>query len=93
MYGPRRQYKRKDAGPDDEKTRVRITLLEYGNKGLFVPNLATPTGSAGLASTASVLSKRQSSDALLVDDGFNDDDDMSANEVFTLKANTTPSLF
>ncbi|KAJ6641762.1 Coiled-coil domain-containing protein 93, partial [Pseudolycoriella hygida] len=28
----KRQYKRKEAGPDDEKTRVRITLLEYGNK-------------------------------------------------------------
>lgn len=33
MYRPHRKYKRKDAGPDDEQTRVRITLLEYGNKG------------------------------------------------------------
>lgn len=33
IYRPHRKYKRKDAGPDDEQTRVRITLLEYGNKG------------------------------------------------------------
>lgn len=33
IYQPIRKYKRKDAGPDDEQTRVRITLLEYGNKG------------------------------------------------------------
>lgn len=33
VYRPHRKYKRKDAGPDDEQTRVRITLLEYGNKG------------------------------------------------------------
>lgn len=32
-YRPHRKYKRKDAGPDDEHTRIRITLLEYGNKG------------------------------------------------------------
>jgi CCDC93, coiled-coil domain len=32
-FAPKRQFKRKDAGPDDEKTRVRITLLEYGNRG------------------------------------------------------------
>ncbi|KAG4076761.1 hypothetical protein HA402_009107 [Bradysia odoriphaga] len=35
---PKRQYKRKEAGPDDEKTRVRITLLEYGNKSLIGPS-------------------------------------------------------
>lgn len=35
---PKRQYKRKEAGPDDEKTRVRITLLEYGNKSLIAPS-------------------------------------------------------
>uniref|UniRef100_A0A0K8TQD0 Coiled-coil domain-containing protein 93 n=1 Tax=Tabanus bromius TaxID=304241 RepID=A0A0K8TQD0_TABBR len=33
IYSPRRQYKRKEPGNEDEKTRVRITLLEYGNKG------------------------------------------------------------
>ncbi|XP_055378324.1 coiled-coil domain-containing protein 93 [Condylostylus longicornis] len=33
IYSPKRQYKRKEAGNEDEKTRVRITLLEYGNKG------------------------------------------------------------
>lgn len=33
LYRPHRKYKRKDAGADDEQTRVRITLLEYGNKG------------------------------------------------------------
>lgn len=33
FYRPRRKYKRKDAGAEDEKTRVRITLLEYGDKG------------------------------------------------------------
>lgn len=35
---PKRQYKRKEAGPDDEKTRVRITLLEYGNRSLIGPS-------------------------------------------------------
>lgn len=34
-YGPKRQYKRKDVGQEDEKMRVRITLLEYGDKGLI----------------------------------------------------------
>jgi CCDC93, coiled-coil domain len=32
-FAPKRQFKRKDASPEDEKTRVRITLLEYGNRG------------------------------------------------------------
>lgn len=90
MYGPRRQYKRKDAGPDDEKTRVRITLLEYGNKGLFAPNLGTPTTSSvivggGIDSNKPPLAKRQSADAMLVDDGFTDDDDLSGNEVFKVE--------
>ncbi|XP_055919878.1 coiled-coil domain-containing protein 93 isoform X2 [Eupeodes corollae] len=35
MYSPHRQYKRKETGNEDEKTRVRITLLEYGNKGAY----------------------------------------------------------
>lgn len=38
LDAPKRQYKRKEAGPDDEKTRVRITLLEYGNKSLIGPS-------------------------------------------------------
>ncbi|XP_055321348.1 coiled-coil domain-containing protein 93 isoform X2 [Sitodiplosis mosellana] len=33
IYRPHRKYKRKDAGAEDEQMRVRITLLEYGNKG------------------------------------------------------------
>lgn len=32
LYSPCRQYKRKEAGNEDERTRVRVTLLEYGNK-------------------------------------------------------------
>lgn len=43
FYSPRRKYKRKDAGQDDEKTRVRVTLLEYGNKGK--PHVASVVGS------------------------------------------------
>lgn len=43
FYSPRRKYKRKDAGQEDEKTRVRVTLLEYGNKGKS--QLASATGS------------------------------------------------
>lgn len=43
IYSPRRKYKRQDAGPDDEKIRVRITLLEYGDKGIgmALPNSVT----------------------------------------------------
>ncbi|XP_055841455.1 coiled-coil domain-containing protein 93 isoform X2 [Episyrphus balteatus] len=44
MYSPHRQYKRKETGNEDEKTRVRITLLEYGNKGAY-PGL-TPNKNA-----------------------------------------------
>lgn len=55
QYGPRRQYKRRDAGPDDERTRVRVTLLEYGNNGLFAPRLATPTAAAAGGSAAQLL--------------------------------------
>lgn len=36
IYRPHRKYKRKDAGPEDEQTRIRITLLEYGNKGNYM---------------------------------------------------------
>ncbi|XP_067634295.1 coiled-coil domain-containing protein 93 isoform X2 [Eurosta solidaginis] len=31
LYNPSRIYQRKDTGSEDEKTRVRMTLLEYGN--------------------------------------------------------------
>lgn len=46
IYRPHRKYKRKDAGPDDEHTRVRITLLEYGNKGkdILPQHLKTDAG-------------------------------------------------
>lgn len=88
LYGPRRQYKRKDTGPDDEKTRVRITLLEYGNNGLFAPKLlGTPTSGPAL------VAKGKSAD-IFNQPGDDDDDDcpadaddaeMLANEVNTLR--------
>lgn len=58
IYGPRRQYKRTNAAPDDEETRARITLLEYGTRGVFVPNpgAATPT-------------KEKTADLMIEDDG------------------------
>lgn len=49
FYSPRRIYKRKDAGPEDEKTRVRITLLEYGNKGKAVPSTSTTKVTSNVA--------------------------------------------
>lgn len=58
IYRPYRKYKRKDAGPDDEQTRVRITLLEYGNKGKDIlpqhlkTNIAVKTASSGGAAAA-----------------------------------------
>lgn len=51
FYSPRRKYKRKDAGQEDEKTRVRVTLLEYGNKG--TTHLATASRSKTTANAAS----------------------------------------
>lgn len=56
IYRPHRKYKRKDAGPDDEQTRVRITLLEYGNKGkdILPQHLKTD---AGLKTTSNTVSK------------------------------------
>lgn len=47
IYCPRRKYKRKDSGAEDEKTRVRITLLEYGNKGLPMVSSVKSTPKAG----------------------------------------------
>lgn len=56
IYRPHRKYKRKDIGPDDEQTRVRVTLLEYGNKGkdILPQHLKTD---AGLKSTPNSASK------------------------------------
>lgn len=50
FYSPRRKYKRKDAGQEDEKTRVRVTLLEYGNKGKT--QMASATGSKATPTAA-----------------------------------------
>lgn len=56
IYRPHRKYKRKDFGPEDELTRVRITLLEYGNKGKdILPQHLKTDG--GLKSTANAVSK------------------------------------
>ncbi|XP_058818611.1 coiled-coil domain-containing protein 93 isoform X2 [Topomyia yanbarensis] len=35
-YIPKRQFKRKDKGPDDVISRVRITLMEYGTRDFSV---------------------------------------------------------
>lgn len=58
IYRPHRKYKRKDAGPEDEQTRIRITLLEYGNKGNYIlpmhlksDNKLSKSGSDGSDST------------------------------------------
>lgn len=63
IYRPHRKYKRKDAGPEDEQTRIRITLLEYGNKGNFIVPMHLKTdmratkGGTGSGSDASDASK------------------------------------
>lgn len=80
QYGPRRQYKRRDAGPDDERTRVRITLLEYGNCGLFAPRLATPTSAAAAAAAVGTLPPKGKE---LDGDNYGEAD-MVANEVTTV---------
>lgn len=75
-FGPRRQYKRKDAGPDDEKTRVRMTLLEYGNNGLFAGGLmGFHTNNVGAAN-------KHRTDESTTTNNVNDDDVLSASEVF-----------
>lgn len=51
---PKRQYKRKEAGPDDEKTRVRITLLEYGNKSLIGPSFGMTAPNKKIENEAAV---------------------------------------
>lgn len=46
IYRPHRKYKRKDVGSEDEHTRIRVTLLEYGNKGkdILPQHLKTDAG-------------------------------------------------
>lgn len=84
LYGPRRQYKRKDAGPDDEKTRVQITLLEYGNNGLFAPKLSTQSGGQNATNPPMICKKLETNDLFSGDENnaFNDNNAMAANEVF-----------
>ncbi|XP_055598049.1 coiled-coil domain-containing protein 93 [Uranotaenia lowii] len=36
MYIPKRQFRRKEKGPDDVMSRVRITLMEYGTRDFSV---------------------------------------------------------
>lgn len=77
-FGPRRQYKRKDAGPDDEKTRVRMTLLEYGNHGQFsssVPPIPTPIGVKGPKTIPAKNESRPTAQVVA-------EDNMTASEVF-----------
>lgn len=33
VYRPRRYYKRKNAPPNDNETKIQITILEYGRRG------------------------------------------------------------
>lgn len=89
VYGPRRQYKRKDAVAGDERTRVRITLLEYGNKGLFAPKLSasTPTTAGAsssnkkLASSLEIFGQSMDGGGGVGIGGIENDDDMLADEV------------
>ncbi|XP_061393976.1 coiled-coil domain-containing protein 93-like, partial [Musca vetustissima] len=37
IYNPVRQYQRKEATEEDERTKVQLTLLEYGNLPVSVP--------------------------------------------------------
>lgn len=56
IYRPHRKYKRKDAGTEDEHTRIRITLLEYGNKGKdIIPHHLKTDG--GIKSTSNSTAK------------------------------------
>lgn len=58
IYRPHRKYKRKDAGPEDEQTRIRITLLEYGNKGKdILPQHLKTTVDAGGKGTTNAATK------------------------------------
>lgn len=58
IYRPHRKYKRKDAGPEAEHTRIRITLLEYGNKGKdILPQHLKTTVDTGTKSAANANAK------------------------------------
>lgn len=59
IYRPHRKYKRKDVGPEDEQTRVRITLLEYGNKGkdILPHHLKTDAGLKSIPNSASKMTE------------------------------------
>lgn len=73
IYRPYRKYKRKDAGPEDEQTRVRITLLEYGNKGKdILPHhlkanigVKTASNSATKATQEETVTEAQRNDSVL----------------------------
>lgn len=69
IYRPHRKYKRKDAGPEDEQTRVRITLLEYGNKGkdLLPQHLKTDSGTKSNANATSNGIEEISNEAQRID--------------------------
>lgn len=83
-FGPRRQYKRKDAGPDDEKTRVRMTLLEYGNNGLFSSNTPPPIPTAiNAQSSSSALAEKNKRRPEVIATG---EDSMTASEVLFVSA-------
>lgn len=64
IYRPHRKYKRKDAGPEDEQTRVRITLLEYGNKGkdILPQHLKTDSGVKQSSNTGAKGTEENSND-------------------------------
>lgn len=66
IYRPYRKYKRKDAGPEDEQTRVRITLLEYGNKGkaILPQHLKADIGTVKTSSTAATPKSTQDENAM-----------------------------
>lgn len=57
FYSPRRKYKRKDAANEDERTRVRITLLEYGDKGISPNSTGSKKSNKGAATTTKLTSE------------------------------------
>lgn len=65
IYRPHRKYKRKDAGPEDEQTRVRITLLEYGNKGNKVLPIHLKSDMKSTKTTTDTASNKTTDDSLI----------------------------
>lgn len=68
MYSPHRQYKRKETGNEDEKTRVRITLLEYGNKGAYPglhPSNKNPSQKSDESQSAAIVTATELDDNLV----------------------------